>query len=67
MNADEAERYHSAQVETFADTAADLVSALTMTYAEESTARTRPTSSTSSSLSRGRASGSAACGRTLRR
>jgi homocysteine S-methyltransferase len=35
MTADEAERYHSAQVEVFADTAADLVSALTMTYAEE--------------------------------
>jgi S-methylmethionine-dependent homocysteine/selenocysteine methylase len=35
MTADEAERYHAAQVRVFADTAADLVSALTMTYAEE--------------------------------
>jgi S-methylmethionine-dependent homocysteine/selenocysteine methylase len=35
MTAAEAERYHSPQVEVFADTAADLVSALTMTYAEE--------------------------------
>jgi S-methylmethionine-dependent homocysteine/selenocysteine methylase len=35
MSADEAERYHAAQVRVFAETAADLVSALTMTYAEE--------------------------------
>ena len=35
MSAAEAERYHAAQVETFADTTADLVSALTMTYVEE--------------------------------
>ena len=35
MTADEAERYHAAQVRVFADTAADLVSALTMTHAEE--------------------------------
>jgi S-methylmethionine-dependent homocysteine/selenocysteine methylase len=35
MTADEAERYHAAQVETFATTTADLVSALTMTYADE--------------------------------
>ena len=35
MTAAEAERYHSAQVDVFAETAADLVSALTMTYAEE--------------------------------
>jgi S-methylmethionine-dependent homocysteine/selenocysteine methylase len=35
MTAEEAERYHSAQVGVFAETAADLVSALTMTYAEE--------------------------------
>ena len=35
MTADEAERYHAAQVRVFADTAADLVSALTMTYAGE--------------------------------
>jgi S-methylmethionine-dependent homocysteine/selenocysteine methylase len=35
MTADEAERYHARQVGVFADTAADLVTALTMTYAEE--------------------------------
>jgi S-methylmethionine-dependent homocysteine/selenocysteine methylase len=35
MSADEAERYHSVQIETFADTAADMVSAITMTYADE--------------------------------
>ncbi len=35
MSADEAERYHAAQIETFKDTAADLVSALTMNYEEE--------------------------------
>jgi S-methylmethionine-dependent homocysteine/selenocysteine methylase len=35
MSAEEAERYHSPQVEVFAGTTADLVSALTMTYAEE--------------------------------
>ena len=35
MSAEEAERYHAAQVETFAQTSADLVSALTMTYADE--------------------------------
>jgi S-methylmethionine-dependent homocysteine/selenocysteine methylase len=37
MTADEAERYHAPQVEVFAESAADLVSALTMTYAEEAT------------------------------
>ncbi len=35
MTADEAERYHSAQAETFADTSADLISALTIAYADE--------------------------------
>jgi S-methylmethionine-dependent homocysteine/selenocysteine methylase len=35
MSADEAEPYHAAQVATFADTAADLISALTITYADE--------------------------------
>jgi S-methylmethionine-dependent homocysteine/selenocysteine methylase len=35
MTADEATAYHRAQVETFAGTAADLVSAMTMTYADE--------------------------------
>jgi S-methylmethionine-dependent homocysteine/selenocysteine methylase len=35
LGVDEAEAYHSAQVGTFSDTAADAVSAITMTYAEE--------------------------------
>ena len=35
MTAEEAQRYHDPQVATFADTAADLVSALTLTYAGE--------------------------------
>ena len=35
MSADEAQEYHSAQIRTFADTAADLVSAVTMTYPDE--------------------------------
>jgi S-methylmethionine-dependent homocysteine/selenocysteine methylase len=35
MSPDEAQRYHSLQVETFADSAADMVSAITMTYPEE--------------------------------
>lgn len=35
MSADEAERYHAAQVATFAGTAADLVCAITMNYVEE--------------------------------
>jgi S-methylmethionine-dependent homocysteine/selenocysteine methylase len=35
MTAEEAQRYHEPQVATFADTAADLVSALTLTYAGE--------------------------------
>lgn len=35
MTAQEAQHYHAAQVETFAATTADLVSALTMTYADE--------------------------------
>jgi S-methylmethionine-dependent homocysteine/selenocysteine methylase len=37
----EAERYHSTQVATFADTAADMVTAITMTYAEEAIGVTR--------------------------
>src|SRR5690348_16595245 len=37
MTAEEAERYHTPQVETFAGAGADLVSALTMTYSEEAT------------------------------
>jgi S-methylmethionine-dependent homocysteine/selenocysteine methylase len=35
MTADEADRYHARQVGVFADTEADLVTALTMTYVEE--------------------------------
>jgi len=35
MTAEEAQRYHEPQVEAFANTAADLVSALTLTYADE--------------------------------
>ena len=35
LTAEEAREYHSTQIETFADTAADQVSAMTMTYAEE--------------------------------
>jgi S-methylmethionine-dependent homocysteine/selenocysteine methylase len=35
MSADEAEGYHGAQIETFAETEADLVTALTLTYAAE--------------------------------
>jgi homocysteine S-methyltransferase len=37
----EAERYHSTQIATFADTAADMVTAITMTYAEEAIGVTR--------------------------
>ena len=35
MSASEAETYHSRQIATFADTAADMVTAITMTHAEE--------------------------------
>jgi S-methylmethionine-dependent homocysteine/selenocysteine methylase len=35
MSPEEAERYHAVQVGTFADTAADMVTAITMTYAGE--------------------------------
>jgi len=35
MRADEAAEYHSHQIQVFADTAADLVTALTLNYAEE--------------------------------
>jgi S-methylmethionine-dependent homocysteine/selenocysteine methylase len=35
LSVDEARDYHAVQVATFADTAADLVSAMTLTYAEE--------------------------------
>ena len=35
MTAEEAEAYHATQIATFAGTAADLVTAITMTYVEE--------------------------------
>jgi homocysteine S-methyltransferase len=35
LSAQDAERYHATQIETFATTAADLVTAVTMTYADE--------------------------------
>lgn len=35
MTADEAERYHTAQLQTLSDTAVELVTALTLTYADE--------------------------------
>jgi len=35
MSADEAQRYHSAQIATFSDTTADLITALTLAYPEE--------------------------------
>jgi homocysteine S-methyltransferase len=35
LGADEAEAYHGVQIGTFADTAADMVTAITMTYADE--------------------------------
>ncbi len=37
LTAEEAERYHAVQIGTFADTPADMVTAITMTYAEEAT------------------------------
>jgi len=41
LSADAAEAYHATQIATFADTAADMVSAITMTYAEEAIGITR--------------------------
>ena len=41
LTSDEAQRYHSPQIATFADTAADLVTAITMTYPEEAIGLTR--------------------------
>ncbi len=35
LSADAAQEYHATQIETFADTAADMVAAVTMTYADE--------------------------------
>ena len=37
MSEDEAERYHAEQIQTFSQTAADMISAITMTYADEAT------------------------------
>ena len=41
LSADEAANYHSTQIETFADTAVDMVTAMTMTYAGEAIGTTR--------------------------
>ena len=41
LSADEAEDYHSTQIGTFADTAADMVTAITMTYSDEAIGVTR--------------------------
>jgi S-methylmethionine-dependent homocysteine/selenocysteine methylase len=35
LSAEEAQEYHAVQIETFADTAADMVNAMTMTYVDE--------------------------------
>ena len=41
LSADAAQEYHATQIGTFADTAADMVTAITMTYAEEAVGVTR--------------------------
>jgi S-methylmethionine-dependent homocysteine/selenocysteine methylase len=41
LSAGEAEAYHRAQIRTFAETAADMVTAITMNYAEEAVGVTR--------------------------
>jgi S-methylmethionine-dependent homocysteine/selenocysteine methylase len=41
LSADEAQAYHSTQINTFADTAADMVTAITMTYVDEALGVTR--------------------------
>ncbi len=41
LSAAEAEAYHATQIATFADTAADMVTAITMTYADEAIGVTR--------------------------
>ncbi len=41
LTADAAQSYHATQIDTFADTAADMVTALTMTYADEAVGITR--------------------------
>jgi S-methylmethionine-dependent homocysteine/selenocysteine methylase len=44
LSADAARDYHSTQIATFADTAADMVTAITMTYADEATGVARAAS-----------------------
>ncbi len=44
MTEEEAERYHTAQIETFSNTNADMVTAITMTYLEEAVGITRAAS-----------------------
>ena len=41
LTAEGAERYHATQIRTFAESTADMVTAITMTYAEEATGVTR--------------------------
>jgi len=41
LTPEEAERYHAVQIGTFAETAADMITAITMTYAEEAIGVTR--------------------------
>lgn len=41
LSADEAREYHATQIATFADTAADMVTAMTLTYVEEAVGVTR--------------------------
>ena len=41
LSADEAQEYHSTQIGSFADTAADMVTAITMTYTDEALGVTR--------------------------
>ena len=45
LSADAAERYHQTQIATFAETSADMVTALTMTYAAEAVGIVRASSS----------------------
>jgi S-methylmethionine-dependent homocysteine/selenocysteine methylase len=44
LSADEAREYHSTQIATFADTAADMVTAMTLTYADEAAGLARAAS-----------------------
>ena len=41
LSASAAQDYHSTQIQTFAGTSADMVTAITMTYADEATGLTR--------------------------